>query len=1106
MDRRLIEWHPLIPNLFQVCSNKLELYEVFLSNGDRNIRMVKNVEGHDITCMEFYPHQCDNSTFHAMTCFGDITGSVFLFDWMTGKETNITVGKAGIRGVACTGISWNKVNKNQLAAGFDKLRNEHSAVVIDIEYGSFFKDRNKEEIDRSKKFLLGEAVSSIVWLPSQANLFLTGTSRGWIRLCDVVTGKSEMSIKLNESDKISKVKGIRVDPFHENLIAAFSDTPGDDIKIFDIRKIGGAMNTKESSSLVCSIRSPCSTSTVSDVAWSPYRTGVIAVASSSMNYIPIYNVANHHNHIHHHSHHSHTKSEEEGRDRLVCSPLHRIAIPDACKALSWRDTWKSSSHIVTSENLLTDACTSSATTISSSSSTISTTPHRKQSQNRMLIAMPSGIIDHEVCERLALGYSPAHAATLTTSSSTCINTDTAGFVDCNVLSQFPLLPQKKSSTDSSQAKGDAIDIDSLIRRRAKCGYSFDSGRNCQMFSDELDHLKSIATRGKGDHDTVQSTQDRVLSIYRVWEWINRIELSHEEADFTVCGIDRILSLSSSITSTVSGTASIQSLVVHPILGIHVFLSEQRETARKICGWTIIHGLKSDSKGDNKDEETLIGLVDQVEDMGCFERSALLAVWHGNLPLAIEILRRNTESHHHEPDNEIEEEENNDEEVQSEEGDGQGGAISESYKNMISIVAMCIAGFSGNTDSSNVSSRAMWSSMCEHVIQLLLSMLCKRQATSFLVVLCKFLLACLQKTLNFSFVLSDAMLPYEDKLAFACTYLKDEYLNKWINDLLLDSKRQGNLEGLIISGLSKDGIEILQTYLDASCDIQTCALIACRIINKRLNKADLPTFEWICLYEYRNWLNKCQLFTERAKLDVELGKYQRQRQTPVLPSTASTSVNASTSAKAKGTSAGPSSAAASTQKAKAKSSRQWYSAPLHCEEPHVLLRCHYCTQSLPPDMTQQHQQAAYLRKQKPIINSCPNCKKQLPRCYVCQLYMGLVNPHLELNKILAQRRNQLERYRDPSNNISIEQQQAGSSASITNANAHSNANEYSNVMELGQWIFFCQRCKHGGHANCLKEWFRTPDSLSSAAFDDTGGCKSRDVCGVNGCSCQCLHLT
>ena len=28
----------------------------------------------------------------------------------------------------------------------------------------------------------------------------------------------------------------------------------------------------------------------------------------------------------------------------------------------------------------------------------------------------------------------------------------------------------------------------------------------------------------------------------------------------------------------------------------------------------------------------------------------------------------------------------------------------------------------------------------------------------------------------------------------------------------------------------------------------------------------------------------------------------------------------------------------------------------------------------------------------------------------------------------------------------------------------------NMLAFGQWYFFCQHCKHGGHAACIESWY------------------------------------
>ena len=58
----------------------------------------------------------------------------------------------------------------------------------------------------------------------------------------------------------------------------------------------------------------------------------------------------------------------------------------------------------------------------------------------------------------------------------------------------------------------------------------------------------------------------------------------------------------------------------------------------------------------------------------------------------------------------------------------------------------------------------------------------------------------------------------------------------------------------------------------------------------------------------------------------------------------------------------------------------------------------------------------------------------------------------------------------------------------------------NVLDFGRWLFFCQRCKHGGHASCIDNWFD-----GDAGVGDQQQVTRRTVCGVNGCDCSCSSL-
>ncbi len=54
---------------------------------------------------------------------------------------------------------------------------------------------------------------------------------------------------------------------------------------------------------------------------------------------------------------------------------------------------------------------------------------------------------------------------------------------------------------------------------------------------------------------------------------------------------------------------------------------------------------------------------------------------------------------------------------------------------------------------------------------------------------------------------------EDRIAFACLFLNDQQLPSFIEELMYEVIQTGNLEGMLLAGLTKDGVELLQSYVD-----------------------------------------------------------------------------------------------------------------------------------------------------------------------------------------------------------------------------------------------------------------------------------------------------
>jgi len=111
---------------------------------------------------------------------------------------------------------------------------------------------------------------------------------------------------------------------------------------------------------------------------------------------------------------------------------------------------------------------------------------------------------------------------------------------------------------------------------------------------------------------------------------------------------------------------------------------------------------------------------------------------------------------------------------------------------------------------------------------------------------------------------------------------------------------------------------------------------------------------------------------------------------------------------------------------------------------------------------------WLSRQKPILSCCPSCRKPLPRCAICLLPLGCLNPYLEL------RRDRLA-MTGPSSLVS-----GGGNLSLIDDALSGLA-----TLPFAEWFSWCMRCKHGGHAHHLVEWFDKHES-----------------CPVSGCECLC----
>ncbi len=1100
--------------------------------------------------------------------WGSSAGAVNLIDWPRDQdkpqEVPICPGSSSNQ-IPTTSVNWNPVQNSQVAAGFD-LHKDFCVLIWDVEYASGNKMNLGKGVSSAaplasvNRLCYEEAISSLCWMP-EANPFvlIVGTSTGWLRVFDTRIGSSGAETSLmahTAARQMRGVAGLRPASFSSHSVASFSQTEGEPVKIWDLRK-GGATKSKmamaysvnpqlieESEAMAGGTGSSDDRGTgniegsaiavasdrIVDVSWSQSRPDVLAVATTRQ--LQLYR----------------TVAGSTDADMQTSTPF---AIPYTTTRQIRSVSWKPRS-------------------------------------NRVLVSAP-GLVRHlRITDTAALGFNDSMALT---ASGPALYTF-----------REPSSPSKGSTAMASHES-----VESQMRERSSAGYSFDAGKNLQVLSEELDtlyfdnnnigngsvvggHLDMSARAAGGangtaddilttannntERETPKPTQhqnsqaqaeENLLQLSRLWGWIDRVESLHDEdLSLTSCGVLPMFQARSSkgavessdnpataISLGDSGGGGIPTppprtpqplrMKQHPVFNIPTYTSDYRDSARLVCGWSNAWtppsprassgGARNNSNNTDIGDEVEYGgmeveaAVEECESLDSFERAAALAVWHGHLELGVNVLNRNLMSGHHETHHSS----NNSNHGQTEHEHHDHVRLSQEYTQLVGMVAMCFAGFpnggGGDGGSSGGTSKrsghvSVWEKMCTDLLIKLQSQ--SRRPAMYLAAICRFLLHVLQMQESgmpsgsaksssprrladsFQYITEDSHLYLEDRVAFATFFLPDEQMVAWVTRVSEYCRDTGRLEGLILTGLCGDGIRILQEYVDRFHDIQSAALLVARELGRAPNMNNLNSnvsCEWMWVHEYRNLLNRWQFFVERAALDVELGNHQRDKGEEEK-SPGAVVAGGMGSSRGGSTPSGPRQGGSMGSKSSTGGKRTMYALPAHNDFPHIFLRCHYCKANLPIDAMQQQQQIALLRKQKPIINFCPSCKKPLPRCYVCQLYMGFINPHAEVNRVLAEKRRNAEKKRSSTTNGS----NSGSSSSSSNGGSGKSTNNHSNgtgemvpqkaevqhnVLDYGRWLYFCQRCKHGGHASCIESWFEGDANFTK-----------RSICGVNGCDCRC----
>jgi WD repeat-containing protein mio len=594
-----------------------------------------------------------------------------------------------------------------------------------------------------------------------------------------------------------------------------------------------------------------------------------------------------------------------------------------------------------------------------------------------------------------------------------------------------------SAMESSEFTIDE-DISATMMKRARClhssKYSTDAESNLELISKELDSY--IYKFKNVDKDVNLDLFTWREQLCRLWSWVHRVETIIFRKNTPSVIDERRLPAKSLIDAGAlkvlkfdqpnsDEITTFDTSIMSPIFNRAIFDSPMRRAVLTACGWIGQYG-----RAD---------MLSAIENEGHYERSAALAVWNNDLGEAVAALQRGAENIRNRLS------------IAEDTDTGLG-----SYPETLDLVAMCIAGYSGG--SKDNTSRDVWEKACSSLLKRSDLNVTKSypssQRAAYLSAICSFLIDVEQG--NLSSTLNNKMLSLSDRVAFACIFLPRNELQKFLHSCVEDCIAVGNLEGILITGLNKQGVSLLQSYVDIYSDVQTVSLLSSRVIMpSSWSHERVLCMEW--LEKYRDMLNTWQFWQSRSLFDVgRMELLRKLKERHQLDENVTTTIP--------GTSIRPIRRAGSAHSGR---KYQPFSPTLKQGEneislqpipPQLHVRCNYCNTSLALSKLAQKQDGSiannWLSRQNPVLSCCPNsqCRKPLPRCAICLLPLGCLNPYLELRKYGLQNTEDLSELKS---------------------------------LPFSEWFTWCMRCKHGGHAHHLQEWFG-----------------SHSVCPVSNCSCKC----
>ncbi|RYP63615.1 hypothetical protein DL770_009348 [Monosporascus sp. CRB-9-2] len=195
------------------------------------------------------------------------------------------------------------------------------------------------------------------------------------------------------------------------------------------------------------------------------------------------------------------------------------------------------------------------------------------------------------------------------------------------------------------------------------------------------------------------------------------------------------------------------------------------------------------------------------------------------------------------------------------------------------------------------------------------------------------------TNDWEIIVNQESLPLRERIFVAVRNFDDYRLTKWLDDQLAKAIETGDIEGIVLTGITDKLVDIFAKYIEKFNDVQTATLVLSICSPRYID--DYRCHAW--RNAYRAYLQRHKAFFQRTKFEVESTKKSKLGGVPKITSP----------------------------------SRQ------------IALRCVYCDADYELSKTTAGLSAAAHEQRNPLMAaslnagvSCPSCGRHLPRCVVC----------------------------------------------------------------------------------------------------------------------------